>query len=169
MGIEDKLKQDSIRTFQIRWNDLDPNRHVANSSISALMNERRMLFLAEHGITQAFFEKHQIGPAILSEHFYYLKEIQPGSKVHIDIELLANTPDFKYISFCHALYNEAGRMAVFSTMVFTWMDLKARKAIVPPDELLQINDKLRKSDQYRVMTEAEIRATPVTMVKTDAV
>jgi acyl-CoA thioester hydrolase len=156
----------NIKSFEIRWNDLDPNRHVANTTYSALMNDRRMSFLSENGFTQEAFEKLQIGPAILSEQFYYLKEVLPGSTVFIDIELLSNTVE--YTTFSHSLFIESGKMALYSTVMFTWIDLSTRKAIVPPDELINLFDRLKKSEEYRVMNENEIRAgkIPIRVMET---
>jgi acyl-CoA thioester hydrolase len=148
----------NLKTFEIRWGDLDPNRHVANAAISSLMNDRRMSFLKDNGIDQSFFEQLQIGPAILNESFYYLKEILPGSKVHIDVELLGNTPDFKYNIFSHSLFNQEGKLAVYSTVFFTWFDLKTRKAIVPPEELIKVTSVLHKSEQYKILTEEDIKS-----------
>jgi acyl-CoA thioester hydrolase len=147
----------NLKSFEIRWGDLDPNRHVANAAISSLMNDRRMSFLRDNGITQSFFERMQIGPAILNESFYYLKEILPGSKVFIDVELLGNTIDFKYNIFSHSLFNHEGMLAVYSTVMFTWFDLKTRKSIVPPDELLNVTSALHKSEDYKVLTEDDIK------------
>jgi acyl-CoA thioester hydrolase len=158
---------ENIKSFEIRWGDLDPNRHVANTAFSVLLNERRFSFLAENGFTQAAFNKLQIGPVILSEQFFYLKEVQPNSKVYIDIELLANTTDYKYIRFCHSLFNEQGKMAVYSTVLFTWMDLKTRKAIAPPTELMKITDTLKKSEHYQLMDEEEIRSDKIPVKSLD--
>ena len=152
---------DQIKAFEIRWGDLDPNRHVSNTAFSALMNERRMSFLAENGFTQSSFEKLQMGPVILSEQFYYLKEVLPGSTVYVDIELLNNTPDFKFISFSHSLFNAEGKMAAYSTMLFTWVDLRTRKTIAPPENLRAILETVKRSDQYAEMSEVEIRGAKI--------
>jgi hypothetical protein len=41
--------------------------------------------------------------------------------------------------------------------MFTWMDLKTRKSIVPPEQLKNMMAHLQKSMHYREMTEEEIR------------
>ena len=64
-----------VKEFEIRWSDLDANRHVANSSYVDMLSETRMSFLREHGVTQQFFETHGIGPVIFSEEFFYISEI----------------------------------------------------------------------------------------------
>jgi acyl-CoA thioester hydrolase len=155
------------KSFEIRWGDLDPNRHVANAAISSLMNDRRMSFLRDNGFTQESFERLQIGPAILHEQFYYLKEISPGTTVYIDVELLGNTPDFKYTRFCHSLFNHEGKLSVYSTVLFVWFDLKTRKAIVPPEELKSISSTLTKSENYKLMTEEEIRKDRISTKELD--
>jgi acyl-CoA thioester hydrolase len=156
-----------IKSFEIRWGDLDPNRHVANTAFSALMNERRMSFLAENGFPQASFSKLQIGPVILSEQFYYLKEVLPNTTVYIDVELLGHTADYKYTSFSHSLFNAQGKMAVYSTVLFTWMDLNSRKAISPPEELVNITAALKKSEHYKLMSEEEIRSGKIPLRSLD--
>ena len=37
-----------LKEFEIRWADLDANRHVANSSFVDMLSETRMSFLREH-------------------------------------------------------------------------------------------------------------------------
>src|SRR5688500_682363 len=94
------------KSFEIRWSDLDANRHVANSSYVDLLSETRMSFLRENGFTQQKFEEYGMGPVIFTEEFYYIKEIKPNEKIKISVELLANSTDCKYIKFAHCIFND---------------------------------------------------------------
>lgn len=147
----------NTKAFEIRWGDLDPNRHVANTSFSAFFNETRMWFLAEHGFSQASFEKYQMGPIVVAEEFYYLKEVMPNENIHTDIELLGHTEDYKFIKFAHSLYNQEGKQAVYSEVLFTWLDLNARKLRLPPNEVLAILQSMPKSPNYHLFSELETR------------
>lgn len=151
----------NLKAFEIRWGDLDPNRHVANTSFSAFFNETRMWFLAQEGFTQASFEKYEMGPIVVAEEFYYLKEVMPNEKVHTDIELLGNTENYKFIKFAHSLYNEAGKQAAYSEVLFTWLDLKARKIIIPPQEVLEILENMPKAPNYHVFSESDTRTNKI--------
>jgi len=147
----------NIKSFEIRWSDLDPNRHVANSTYSALMNERRMTYLNEHGFTQSSFEKYKIGPVVFFEEFHYLKEILPGEKVYVDMELLASSTDHKFSKWSHSLFNQNGKLAVYSEILCSWFDLTERKLTVPPAELIDILLSLPKADNFEIITEQETR------------
>ena len=83
-----------LKQFEIRWSDLDANRHVANSAYSDLLVETRMSFLREKGFSQKEFAEYDIGPVVFSEEFFYLREIMPSETVQVGTELLANSADF---------------------------------------------------------------------------
>lgn len=137
-----------LKKFEIRWNDLDPNRHVANSTFSAFMNDTRMSFLTENGFGQQSLAKHNLGPVIFSEEFYYQKEIHPAEIIHVDIELLAATDDFKFVKFCHSLFNSKNELAVYSEIFFGWFNLATRRLAAPPDDLKTILASLPKSEKF---------------------
>lgn len=146
-----------LKRFEIRWNDLDPNRHVANSTFSAFMNDTRMSFLTAKGFNQQSFAKHNMGPVIFSEEFYYQKEIHPAETVHVDIELLAATDDFKFVKFCHSLFNGKNDLAVYSEIYFGWFDLASRRLTSPPDELKKILESLPKSERFTRMEKDSLK------------
>src|SRR5438045_8045349 len=141
------------KEFEIRWADLDANRHVANSSYVDLLSETRMSYLRENGFTQKKFEEFGIGPVIFTEEFYYIKEIRQNEKIKISLELLANDKDFKYIKFAHCIFNSEGKLSVFSETFFGWFSLAERKLIIPPDEIKNICSTLSNADNYESLSE----------------
>ncbi|MCP4439586.1 MAG: acyl-CoA thioesterase [Aureispira sp.] len=151
----------NIKSFEIRWADLDPNRHVANITFSSLMNERRMAYLVEHDFTQRSFQQHNIGPVVLKEEFNYMKEVMPNETVHIDIELLGHTADYKIVKWCHSLFNTKGQQAVYSEVLFAWFDLESRKLTVPPKALIDIMECMPKSEYFRIFSSEEIKNTQI--------
>ena len=52
------------KSFDIRWSDLDANRHLANASYLNFMSHTRMGFLMECGFNQASMATHQLGPVV---------------------------------------------------------------------------------------------------------
>lgn len=151
----------NIKTFNIRWSDMDPNRHVANSSYVDLMSEARMEFLADFGFTQKAFAELNFGPVVFSEEFHYLKEMMAGEKIHIEIELLGNTPDYKFMRFAHNGYNEEGNMTVYSEITFGWFDLGTRKLVAPPGPLQTVFSNMPRAPHYAVMTDRDTRNSKV--------
>lgn len=142
-----------IKDFEIRWSDLDPNRHVANSSYVDLLTETRMSYLRENGFTQSKFAEYGVGPVIFTEELYYLKEIKPNEKVKVSIELLANSPTFKYIKFAHCIFNNSHELSFYSETFFGWFSLKERKLIVPPIDIKNIFSTLPKTNNYTILEE----------------
>lgn len=155
-----------IKEFEIRWNDLDANRHVANATFSIFMNETRMALLAKNNFTQSDFEKLKVGPVILNETFYYLKEVKLNQKIYVDIELLGTSEDFKFWRLSHSLFLSSGELAVYSELLFSWFDLQSRKLISPPDRLYQIFSSLIKSSVYKTISQEETRNRNIPYTKT---
>lgn len=143
-----------LKAFEIRWADLDANRHVANSSFADLLSETRMSYLRENGFTQQKFEEFGIGPVIFTEEFYYIREIKPNEKIHVSLELLANSSDFKYIKFAHCIFNGEDKLSVYSETFFGWFSLTERKLVVPPMMIHDIFSTLTKADQYEVLADS---------------
>lgn len=145
-----------LTKMEIRWNDLDANRHVANASYVAFMTHVRMQYLSSKGIDSAFFESHKMGPVILKEDYHFLKEIHPLETVHIDVELLGLSEDGKLTKFSHCLFNQDGKLAAYSTLLFVWMDLDTRKMILPPPVLKQAIEALPKAAGFAPLTRADL-------------
>jgi acyl-CoA thioester hydrolase len=141
------------KDFQIRWSELDANRHVANSSYADLLSETRMSYLRENGFTQMKFEEVGIGPVIFTEEFFYIREIKPNEKIKVSLELLANSESFKYIKFAHCIFNDEAKLSVYSETFFGWFSLKDRKLIVPPPLIRDILSTVSKAEHYEILPE----------------
>ena len=145
------------KKFEIRWSDLDANRHVANTAYSAFMNHVRMSFLKDCGFSQESFSEFNIGPAIFSESFYYLKEVLPEETVYVDIELLGLSTSGIFAQFGHSLFKENGEQAVYSTVTFGWMNLKQRKLTIPPKNLFKVLELIPRSEKFKTLSREDTR------------
>lgn len=147
----------NLKTFQVRWSDLDANRHVANTSYSHFTNDTRVSYLASLGLTQDVMATQNFGPVVFSEEFYYLRELHHGETIHVNVELLGNTADNKIWRFSHCFFNAEGVMVAYSELTFGWFNLSTRKLFVPAGELLGLLHAMPKSENYAVIAETEIR------------
>ena len=145
------------KTFEVRWSDLDANRHVANSSYVEFMNHTRISFLATHGFPQEAFEQHNIGPIVFSEEFYYLQEVLPLEKIAVDLEVLGLSEDYRFAQFSHSLFKQDGTLATYSTLIFAWMDLEKRKLTLPPAQLISVLEQAPKADSFTILTKENTR------------
>jgi acyl-CoA thioester hydrolase len=142
-----------IKELEIRWSDIDANRHVANSAYVNLLSQTRMSFLESHGITQRYFAEHNFGPVVFNEEYHYIKEVHAGSIIKASLELLANNKDYSQIKFAHCIFNHKNELCVYSEAFFGWMDLKARKLIAPPQKLLDLIDHTSHADNHYELPE----------------
>lgn len=152
-GMEDSYAQ----TFDIRWGDLDPNRHLANTAIMGLMIETRMIFLRENGVGQKWFEEREIGPVILSESTWYLKEILPDERITIRLTCEGHSADDRFWRWGQTLFNQDGVPAVIHRVNFAWFDLAARKILASPPELKAICEKVPKSPHFAILPSSDFR------------
>ena len=151
------------RAFEIRWSDLDVNRHVSNTAYSNLMIAVRMAYLRQAGFDQEEFARQNVGPAIISEEFHYLRESPPDGTLRVDVELAGLSTDGRFVRFYHHVFHPDGGMAVFSRCTFCWIDLETRKIRKPPEALQEAIENLDRSSDFRVLSKAE--AFPVGLPK----
>ena len=96
-----------LKSFEVRWNDLDANRHLANSAYISFMSHTRMAYLYEHGFSQRTLAKRNINPVIFYEHVYYLSEVLPGTPVRVSLEIKGISKDGMFFEFHHNFYDGA--------------------------------------------------------------
>jgi len=146
-----------LKAFEVRWSDLDANRHLANSAYINFMSHTRMSFFYQHGITHASLVSHHLGPVVFSEHMHYFKEILPGQTVRVSLELTGLSTDGMFFEFHHDFYDEAGRNLAHCEILGGWIDLNRRSLAPLPPEFLEISEKLKKGEGFRVLTRHDTR------------
>ncbi|UOB19159.1 acyl-CoA thioesterase [Abyssalbus ytuae] len=146
-----------LKEFEIRWNDLDANRHLANKAYIEYAAHTRMSFLVEHGFDQRLLSKYNIGPVVFYEHIYYFKEAFSGKPVRVSLDLKGLSEDGMFFEFGHNYYDHAGKNFAHCEMMGGWLDLKTRKLISLPDELVHFFDKIKRPSDFRILTKADTR------------
>lgn len=153
-----------LKEFEIRWNDIDANRHLANKAYIEYAAHTRMTFLSELGFDQRSLGKFNIGPVVFYEHVYYFKEVFYGRPVKVSLELAGMSEDGKFFEFVHNFYDYKGRNFARCEMMGAWLDLKTRKLIPLPEDMLQFMDRVERPDNFRYLTKEDTRKfakTPV--------
>jgi acyl-CoA thioesterase FadM len=64
--------------FEVRWADLDGNRHVRNTAFGEYATHTRFRLLAAHGFDQAQLEGLRFGPVMMREEIRYRREVLFG-------------------------------------------------------------------------------------------
>ncbi|NCT18714.1 MAG: thioesterase [Flavobacteriaceae bacterium CG_4_8_14_3_um_filter_34_10] len=146
-----------MKEFEIRWSDIDANRHLANSAYINLMSHTRMGFFIENGIDQHEMAKYNISPVVFYEHVYYFKEVFVGKPVRVSLQLKGVSEDGMYFEFLHNFYDANGKNFASCEMMGAWIDLKERKLTGLPKELYANFSKLEHTDDFQLLTKEHTR------------
>ena len=95
-----------IKEFEIRWSDVDANRHLRNSAYIDYMSHTRMSFFLDKGFGQVKLAKLNLGPIALSEHMYYFKEVFPGEPIQVSLQLKGISENGMFFEFVHNFYQK---------------------------------------------------------------
>lgn len=145
------------KEFELRWSDLDANRHLANASYLNFMSHTRMSFLQTHGFSHKELQEHNLGPVVFYEHVYYFKEVFPGHPIKVTLEVGGLSKDGMFFEFVHNFYNHKGNHLCHCEMLGAWIDLKTRQITALPEHLLKVLDDLDHTENFRVLTNEDTR------------
>lgn len=145
------------KEFEIRWNDLDANRHLANKAYIEFAAHTRMSYLIEKGFDQRLLGKLNIGPVVFYEHIYYFKEVFSGKPVTVSLELKGMSEDGMFFEFHHNYYDYKGRNVAHCEIMGAWIDLGSRKLIGLPEEAAHLFEEVDRAEDFRVLTKEDTR------------
>lgn len=136
------------KTYVARWADMDPNGHMRHSAYADYAAQLRLEYLADHGFPLARFAQLGIGPILFREETRFLKEIGIGESIRVVGELGGLSADAARWNIVHTLYKASGRASAIVTVDGAWLDLRARKLLVPPAEILAVMQALPRHASY---------------------
>lgn len=146
-----------LKDFEIRWNDVDANRHLANSAYINFMSHTRMAGLLEVGFDHKMMAVNQIGPVVFYEHMYYFKEVFPGKPIRVSLEVMGMSKDGMFFEFHHNFYDSTGKNVAHCEMLGAWISLKTRTLTGLTDELLTAFETMGKAEGFRILTKEDTR------------
>jgi len=145
------------KEFEIRWNDVDANRHLRNSAYVDYMSHTRMSFLSDNGLGQKEMGIYNLGPVALYEHMYYFREVFPGKPITVSLQLRGIAEDGKYFEFYHNFYDANGKNFARCEMMGGWIDLTQRKLTALPPKIFDIMHSLDKTEDFKLLTKEDTR------------
>ena len=146
-----------FKEFEIRWSDLDANRHLGNSTYIEFASHTRMSFLERMGFNQESMLHYNMGPVAFYEHLYYFREVFVGQPVKVTTEFKGMSEDGMFFEFSHDYYDGKGRNFARCEMMGGWMDLGERKLIGLPTDFLDAVKKVERSPDFKILTKADTR------------
>ncbi len=146
-----------LKQFEVRWSDVDANRHLANSAYINFMSHTRMSYLLEKGFDHGLMAKNKIGPVVFYEHMYYFKEVFPGKPIKVSLEVTGMSADGRFFEFHHNFYDSKGRNVAHCEMMGAWISLETRQLTGLSEELLQKFGDFERPEGFRVLTKEDTR------------
>ncbi|HNP07693.1 MAG TPA: acyl-CoA thioesterase [Cyclobacteriaceae bacterium] len=138
-----------IVPIQIRWSDIDQNRHLRHSAYYDYGATVRMKFLNEGGLTTKKMEELQVGPILFREEALFKREVTLEDKITVDVEICSAREDYSRWSLRHNFLKADGTVAAIINMDGAFLDLTKRKLTQPPDFVKEIFRSFQKSSDFK--------------------
>ena len=137
--------------IQVRWSDIDQNRHLRHSAYYDYGATVRIACFSQHGLTNLKFEELRIGPILFREEAVFKREIKFEDSITVDLSVTKATTDFSRWSVRHHFLKADGTLAALINLDGAWMDILARKLAVPDAFIQQVFDDFPKSDDFQLI------------------
>src|SRR5688572_11064548 len=143
---------DFSQTIQIRWADIDANRHLRHSVYYDYGASMRINALAARGLTMKKLEEMAVGPVLFREEAIFKREIMLEDIITIDVEVVRARQDFARWSLRHHFTKADGTLAAIINIVGAWIDLIKRKLTVPGEFITHIFAEFPKATDFTVLS-----------------
>jgi acyl-CoA thioester hydrolase len=137
-------------SIELRWADLDPNGHVRHSVYYDWGAMARINYLERHGLGLDWMTRNGIGPVLFREEARFMRELRFGDPLRIDVQLVAASADGRKWRMRHRILRGEDLAATIE-VDGAWLDLRARKIVVPPADLVAGFAHLGRSDDFALL------------------
>lgn len=138
------------QTITVRWADLDPNGHVRHSVYYDYGAQARVALLEKRGLGLKWMAKNMIGPVLFREQAKFLRELHMSDEITIDFQIAGESEDGRKWRIVHNIHRGDELCAVLD-MDGAWLDLRARRITVPPEELRLAFHDLPRTDDFEIL------------------
>lgn len=139
-------------TFNTKWSDFDPNRHMRHTAYNDYAAEVRVRYFASQDFTINEFAKYNLGPILFEEHTSFRKEIHLGENITVNLKLSGISTNNERWKITHEVFNEAGKLSAIIKVFGAWIDLSKRKLTIPPKAANPIFENCEKTEDFQQLT-----------------
>ena len=134
----------------VRWSDLDPNGHVRHSVYYDYGTFARIAYWQKYGFGPDWMASNNCGPVLFREEAHFLRELNSGDELVINMRLSGLSDDHRKWSMRHEIRRGAELCATLD-MDGAWLDLKTRRVAAPPKDLMKRFEALAQTEDFRVI------------------
>lgn len=136
------------KVFEVKWADVDQNKHVRHSAYYDYGAYVRVRFFTEHGYGAQQFDEIGLGPILFKEVCHFIKEIGPDDTVRVNILKGEINEDASRWTLHHEIFNQDELKVAHITGTGAWMDTGKRKLTAPPPDLAEALHDLPPGEEY---------------------
>lgn len=136
------------KEFLAGWGTMDFNGHMANTAYLNLAADVRMAFFAEHGFPPGEFRRLALGPVMQKDELEYFREIGLHDTITVSYAVLAMSRYGARFVVENEIWSAAGERAAVVRSTGGWLDLRARKLVGPPPELLAVFEQVPRAPSF---------------------
>ncbi|MDH5546617.1 MAG: thioesterase family protein [Gammaproteobacteria bacterium] len=140
--------QEFKTTFEVRWADIDANRHMRHSAYYDYAAHLRVQILEAIGMDVDTLSKLHIGPILFREEAVFKRELGMSEKISVNVMLKRSRHDGSRWTFVHEITREDGNLAATISVDGAWIDIQKRKIVGLPEEFLAALKDLPKTGDF---------------------
>ncbi len=144
-------KEMHTQEIQIRWADVDANRHLRHSVYYDYGASMRINALSAMGLSMKKLEELDIGPVLFREEAIFKREILFEDTVTIDVVVVKAREDFSRWSLRHHLRKADGSLAAIINIDGAWIDLSKRKLAMPGELIADVFRQFPKAPDFELL------------------
>ena len=126
---------------------MDFNAHVGNTRFLDRCSDIRMMYFEDNGFDVGEFRRRGIGPVVMSDTLQYFREVNLGDTMRVTLRVAGLAEDASRFRFRNDIY-VADKLAASVTSSGGFMDLNARKIVMPPADLASLISALDHTEDF---------------------
>jgi acyl-CoA thioester hydrolase len=133
------------------WADMDFNAHMSNTAYLNKCSDVRMLLFAENGFPVSELARLKIGPVAMRDELEYFKEVNLMDELTVTAALAGLSDDGSRWALRHEIMRADAKVCARVTSTGGWLELKARRLVVPPENMLAVVRGLSRTDDFIIL------------------
>jgi acyl-CoA thioester hydrolase len=140
--------------YEVRWTDIDANRHVRYSAYIDATAELRYRFFAQHNLPPEAFDNLGMGPVYTSLTANFFREVRLGETLTITYLLTGLSPlGFRW-KVQHDFLKANGKKAVTVFLEGTILNLTTREPSAPTREIMAVFQQIPRSADFEILSDS---------------
>lgn len=141
-------------TYEVRWTDIDANRHVRYSAYIDAAAELRYHFFTQHNLPPDAFDNLGVGPVYTTLTANFFREVRLGETLTITYQLAGLSESGIRWKMKHDFIKANGKKAVTVALEGTILDLATRTPVRPTPEIMAAFQQVPRSSDFEVLSES---------------